>query len=409
MLKNIYFFYSTRLYDIIINGDNMLKVILNKNEEINVLNGYPWVFNNEVNSFDGKIENGKVCSVYTIDRKFVGYGFLNTNSKIMVRILSLDENDIIDRSFFKKKIEYAISHRNTFGWNACRLIFSEADYLPGLVVDKYGDYLSVQFMSLGMDMIKKDIVDILVELTGCKGIYERSDMPVREKEGLEQVKGPLYGNFDPRVEIIEDDIKMIVDMENGQKTGYFLDQKLNRDILRLYAKDRNVLDAFSNVGGFALHAAKYGALHVDACDISQRACDEIMGNARLNGFINLEAKCVDVFDYLHSNDIVNKYDLIVLDPPAFSKSKDSLKKAYRGYKEINMQAMKIIKSGGYLLTFSCSQHMTPNLFMQMVAEAAHDAKRSVQFLDFRIQSPDHPALLQSEEQLYLKCMILRVK
>ena len=387
----------------------MLKVILNKHEEDNIFNGYPWVFNNEIINFEGTIENGKVCSVYTFDHKFVAYGFLNTNSKIMVRILSLDEHEVIDKEFFKKRIAYALEHRKNLGWSATRLVFSEADFLPGLIVDKYGDYLSVQFMSLGMDMIKQDIVDILVELTGCKGIYERSDMPVREKEGLEQIKGYLYGKFDPRVEIVEDDIHMIVDMENGQKTGYFLDQKLNRDILRLYAKDQEVLDAFSNVGGFALHACKYGAKHVDACDISQRACDEILNNAKLNNFTQLEAKCVDVFDYLHSPDIVNKYSLVILDPPAFSKSKDSLKKAYRGYKEINMQAMKIIKSGGYLLTFSCSQHMTSDLFMQMVNEAAHDAKRTVQFLDFRIQSPDHPALLQSEEQLYLKCMILRVK
>lgn len=386
----------------------MLKVILNKKEEENILNGYPWVFNNEINNFIGNIENGKVCSVYTIDNKFVAYGFLNTNSKIMVRILSLDENDIIDKEFFKNRIKYALEHRNNLGWSATRLIFSEADFLPGLVVDKYGDYLSVQFMSLGMDMIKQDIVDILVELTNCKGIYERSDMPVREKEGLEQVKGFLYGEFDPRVVIVEDDIKMLVDMENGQKTGYFLDQKLNRDILRLYAKDKVVLDAFSNVGGFALHACKYGAKHVDACDISQRACDEIINNAKLNGYSQLEAKCVDVFDYLRS-DIKDKYDVIILDPPAFSKNKESLKKAYRGYKEINMTAIKNIKSGGYLLTFSCSQHMTPDLFMQMVNEAAHDAKRQIQFLDFRIQAPDHPALLQSEEQLYLKCMILRVK
>lgn len=387
----------------------MLKVILNRNEEENILNGYPWVFNNEVNNFEGTIENGKVCSVYTFDHQFVAYGFLNTSSKIMVRILSLDENDVIDKAFFKTRIEYALEHRKTLGWEATRLVFSEADFLPGLVVDKYGDYLSVQFMSLGMDMIKQDIVDILVELTGCKGIYERSDMPVREKEGLEQKKGFLYGSFNPRVEIVEDGIHMIVDMENGQKTGYFLDQKLNRDILRLYAKDKYVLDAFSNVGGFALHACKYGASHVDACDISQRACDEILNNAKLNGYHQLEAKCVDVFDFLHDNANANKYDLIVLDPPAFSKSKESLKKAYRGYKDINMQAMKIIKSGGYLLTFSCSQHMTPDLFMQMVSEAANDAKRTVQFLDFRIQSPDHPALLQTGEQLYLKCLILRVK
>ena len=387
----------------------MLKLVLKKNEEIEKLNGYPWIFSNEIDKFEGEFESGKVCKVYTSANVFLCYGFFNANSKIMVRILSFDENEKIDKEFFKKRIQYAIEHRLNLGWNATRLVFSEADFLPGLVVDKYGDYLSLQFMSLGMDMIKQDIVDILVELTGCKGIYERSDMPVREKEGLEQKKGYLYGKFDPRVEVEEDGIRFIVDIENGQKTGYFLDQKLNRDILRLYAKDKVILDAFSNVGGFALHACKYGASHVDACDISERACNEIDINAKMNNFKQLETKCVDVFDYLHRDDVINKYDVIILDPPAFSKSKDSIKKAYRGYKEINMQAMKIIKSGGYLLTFSCSQHMTPDLFMQMINDAAHDAKRMVQFLDFRIQAPDHPALLQSEEQLYLKCMILRVR
>lgn len=385
----------------------MLKVILNKNEELNILAGYPWVFNNEVKSFDGEIINGDVCSVYSFDNKFVAYGFLNTFSKIMVRILSLNEEEKIDKEFFRKRINYAISHRKNLGWNATRLIFSEADFLPGLVVDKYGDYLSVQFMSLGMDKIKDLIVELLVKETGCKGIYERSDVPTREKEGLEQTKGYLYGNFDPRVEIEEDGIRMMVDIENGQKTGYFLDQKLNRDILKLYAKDKDVLDCFSNVGGFALHALKYGAKHVDACDISQRACDEIAYNAKLNGYTNLTCKCVDVFDYLR-NDIKDKYDVIVLDPPAFTKSKDSVKKAYKGYKEINLQAIKNIRSGGYLLTFSCSQHMTLDLFLEMIKDAAFDAKRTVQFLDLKIQAPDHPALLSSEEQLYLKCVILRV-
>ena len=389
----------------------MLNVILNNNEEKEKLEGFPWIYNNEINKFEGQIKNGEVVKVLNSKNEFVCYGFLNTFSKIMVRILSYNENDVIDKEFFRKRIQYSIEHRkNLFNDSNCqRLIFSEADFLPGLIVDKYNDILSVQFLSLGMDLIKKDIVDILVEELNPKGIYERSDMPVRLKEGLEQIKGPLYGTFDTRVLVIENGIKFYVDVENGQKTGYFLDQKLNRDNVKYYVKDKMVLDAFSNVGGFALNSCKYGAKHVDACDISQRACDEIMSNAKLNGYTQLEAKCVDVFDYLHSPDIVNKYSVVILDPPAFSKNKDSIKKAYRGYKEINMQAMKIIKSGGYLLTFSCSQHMTPDLFMQMVNEAAHDAKRTVQFLDFRIQSPDHPALLQSEEQLYLKCMILRVK
>lgn len=387
----------------------MLKVILNKNEEKEKLEGFPWVFSNEVHHFEGDIKSGEVCEVDSFDKEFVGYGFFNSNSKIMVRFLSLNKNDKIDLNFFENKIKYAISHRENLGFNATRLVFSEADGLPGLVVDKYGDYLSVQFMSLGMDMIKQDIVNILVKLTGCKGIYERSDMPVREKEGLEQTKGFLYGNFNPRVEIIEDDIKMIVDLENGQKTGYFLDQKLNRDILRFYAKDKYVLDAFSNVGGFALHAAKYGAKMVDACDISKKACDDILYNAKLNGFNNINPICVDVFDYLRDSKNQGKYDVIVLDPPAFTKDKDTVKRAYKGYKEINLQALKLIKSGGYLLTFSCSQHMTIDLFFQMLREAVKDSKRSVQLIDFKIQAPDHPSLLDSVEQLYLKCIILRVK
>ncbi|MDE5715077.1 MAG: class I SAM-dependent rRNA methyltransferase [Anaeroplasmataceae bacterium] len=387
----------------------MLKVFLNKEEEKNVLNGFPWVYNNEVNHFEGTIENGKVCSVYSFESIFIGYGFFNIDSKIMIRILTLNEDEQIDKAFFKKRIAYAIDHRRKLGWKATRLVFSEADFLPGLVVDQYGDYLSVQFMCLGMDLIKQDIVDILVELTNCKGIYERSDMPVREKEGLKQIKGFLYQTFNPRVEVEENGIRFIVDLENGQKTGYFLDQKLNRDIVKFYVKDQVVLDCFSNVGGFALHACKYGAKHVDACDISKKACDDILFNAKLNGYKNLNVICTDVFDYLRSNQIQNKYDVIILDPPAFTKDKTTVKKAYKGYKEINLQALKWIKSGGYLLTFSCSQHMTANLFYEMIKDAAHDAHRKVQFLDFRIQAPDHPALLDSQEQLYLKCLILRVQ
>ena len=388
----------------------MLTVKLNKNEETEKLQGFPWIFNNEINSFDGEIVNGDVCRVVTYNNEFLAYGLLNTSSKIMIRILSLNENDVIDREFYKKRIEYAIAHRNNLGFDSCcRLIFAEADYLPGLIVDKYGDYLSIQFLCLGMDKIKNMILSILIELLNPKGIYERSDVPVRLKEGLEEIKGPLYGEFNPRIEVVENGIKFIVDLENGQKTGYFLDQKLNRDILRLYAKDKVVLDCFSNVGGFALHACKYGAKHVDACDISKKACDDILVNAKLNGFEQLNVICDDTFNLLRQESLKDKYDVIVLDPPAFTKDKSTVKKAYRGYKEINLQAMKLIKSGGYLLTFSCSQHMTPDLFMQMVKDAAIDSKRNVQFIDFKIQAPDHPALLSSEEQLYLKCMILRVK
>ena len=323
-------------------------------------------------------------------------------------MLSLKEDDVIDYNFYKRRIEDAYNHRKTLGFENCyRLIFAEADYLPGLIVDKYSDVLSVQFLSYGMNKIKDDIVKILVDLIKPVGIYERSDSLVRVKEGLEEFKGVLYGEFDPMVIVKENGILMRVDVENGQKTGYFLDQKLNRDYLKYYVKDKVVLDCFSHTGGFALHAAKYGAKLVDACDISQKAVDDIMYNAGLNNFKQINGVCVDVFDYLR-NDIKDKYDVIVLDPPAFTKDKSTVKKAYRGYKEINLQAMKNIKSGGYLLTFSCSQHMTPVLFMEMLNEAIFDSKRRVQMLDFKIQSPDHPALLSSNEQLYLKCVVLRV-
>ena len=390
----------------------MLEVYLNKNEEKEKIDGFPWIFNNEVNHFKGNINNGEVVKVLTFEGNFVAYGFINTASKIMVRILSLDESEVIDEEFFRRRIKYAISHRINMhldNSNCYRLIFAEADFLPGLIVDKYADYLSVQFLCLGMDKIKDTLVKILVEETKCKGIYERGDVEVRHKEGLEIKKGFLYNEFDPRIEVLENGIKFIVDVENGQKTGYFLDQKFNRDIIRLYAKDKTVLDCFSNVGGFALHACKYGAKEVCAVDISKKACDDILVNAKLNNFNQMKVVCEDTFNVLRDSQYYNYFDTIVLDPPAFTKNKDSVKKAYKGYKEINLQALKMIKSGGYLLTFSCSQHMTPDLFMEMLRDAIHDSKRKVQFIDFRIQAPDHPSLMNSEEQLYLKCVILRVQ
>lgn len=388
----------------------MLIVKLNPSEEENILKGFPWVYNNEVHSFKGDIQNGEVVQVNTFKGEFVGYGFLNVSSKLMVRMLSLNKEDHIDKEFFRNKIRYALEHRKNLNLgNAQRLIFAEADFLPGLIVDQYSDILSVQFLCLGMDKIKKDIIDILIDEINPRGIYERSDTSIRIKEGLEETKGILYGDFNPRVEVIENGIRFIVDVEHGQKTGYFLDQKLNRDMVKYYVQDKVVLDCFSNVGGFALHACKYNAKHVDACDISKLACEEIEANAKLNGFKELNVICTDVFDYLRKEELKDKYDVIILDPPAFTKDKTTVKKAYRGYKEINLQALKIIKSGGYLLTFSCSQHMTPDLFLEMLKEAAVDAKREVQFLDFKIQAPDHPALLSGKEQLYLKCIVLRAK
>lgn len=386
----------------------MLQVFLNRTEEENIKNGYPWVFNNEVNHFEGEIKSGDVCSVLDYNGNFVGKGFFNANSKIMVRILTL-KDEAIDEEFFKNRLLLAINHRRTLNFvNTCRLIFSEADLLPGLIVDKYADILVCQFSSLGMYKLKDLIVKLLIEILQPRGIFMRNDLAVNEKEGIPLEKGYLYNEFSTKITVLENDIKFYVDILDGQKTGYFLDQKLNRDYLKYYVKDKIVLDCFSHTGGFALHAAKYGAKKVVALDISQKACDDISANAKLNDFSNVEVCCADVFDYLRNNVEMNNYDLIILDPPAFTKSKETIKKAYKGYKDINLQALKRIKKGGYLFTFSCSQHMTVDLFFEMLREAIKDSRRIVQMVDFKIQAPDHPTLLNSVEQLYLKCVVLRV-
>lgn len=386
----------------------MLKVFLNKNEEKRLLRGHPWVFNNEVNRFEGEIKAGCICDVYSFDSRFIGRGFFNSNSKIMVRLLSRTQEEI-DENFFRNLITKAWNYRKSLGLgNSCRVIFSEADKIPGLIVDKYGEYLSIQILSLGIELRKEMIVKLLIEIINPLGIYERSDVSVRKKEGLEEFKGIIYGDFNPLVEIEENGIKMYVDLENGQKTGYFLDQKFNRKNLENYCKDRIVLDCFSHTGGFALHASKYKAKEVVAVDISQKAVEDIIRNAVLNNFDNIKAVQFDVFDFLRQEENKNRFDCIVLDPPAFTKNKETVEKAYRGYKDINLQALKIIKENGFLLTFSCSQHMTPALFLQMLEDASVDSKRQVQLVDFRIQSPDHPTLLGSDESLYLKCAVLHV-
>lgn len=385
-----------------------MKIILKDKEEQNILKGFPWVFSNEIKEFVGNIKSGEICEIYNSKQEFIGQGFLNTSSKIMVRILSLS-HEVIDYDFFKKRILAAWEMRKACGFNeSARVVFSEADYLPGLIVDKYGDYLSIQLLSLGMDVRKQFVIDALVEIFKPLGIYERSDSPVRLKEGLSEFKGIVYGEFNPLIQIKENNIKIEVDLENGQKTGYFLDQKQNRKALMSYVGDKVVLDCFSHTGGFALHAASYHAKKVVAVDISQKACDDILKNAKLNSFNNIEVVCDDVFDYLRNNENINKFDVIILDPPAFTKSKDTVKSAYRGYKEINLQAMKIIKEGGILFTFSCSMHMEPQLFLEMLQEASLDSKRKIRLLDFKIQSPDHPTILGSGDSLYLKCAILYV-
>lgn len=386
----------------------MYVLTLKKGEEKRIIAGHPWVYANEVLKIEGKDTQGSIAKVLANNGKFVGYGYINHLSKIIVRILSRDEAPI-DYDFFYKRIKESNDRRIELGYsNNYRAVFGENDLLPGLIVDKYGDYLSVQFLSLGMDIRKEMIVDILVKIFNPKGIYERSDVSVREKEGLHQVKGILYGEFDPKVPIVENGIKMIVDLENGQKTGYFLDQKENRDNLKYYVKDKEVLDCFCNVGGFSLCASRYGAKKVTAVDISETAISQVKEHALINDFKNIETVCDDVFEvlrrYRHEK---RKFDVIVLDPPAFTKSKDTVKAGYQGYRDINTLALKLLNRGGILITCSCSQHLTLNLFLEMIKESAAYANVNAQMVELRTQGKDHASLIGSDEGLYLKLAVIR--
>lgn len=386
------------------------KIYLKPLEEIRINEGHPWVFGNEVDHFEGTIISGEIAHVYDSKGHFIGKGYLNTSSKILVRILSRNEDETIDESFFKNKIRVSNQSRLDMGYeNSYRVLFGEADGIPGLIVDKYGEYLSIQILSLGIDQRKDMFVKILVDLFNPVGIYERSDVPVRKKEGLPVTKGILYGQVPDKVGIIENDLKMEIDIINGQKTGSFLDQQDNHKAVKPYVNHRNVLDCFAHIGGFGLHAAYYGAHHVTCVDSSEPAIEAIRKNAQLNGFNNVDVLCDDVFKLLRQkNEVGKRYDVIILDPPAFAKKQDDIRKAYNGYKEINIQAMKLIQTGGYLISCSCSHYMSPSLFLEMLMESARDAKRVAQMVEFRIQSKDHPALLGSDESLYLKCVFLRI-
>ena len=328
--------------------------------------------------------------------------------KILVRIfIRGDETD--DRQFYLNRLRAAWDYRRKLGYeNCCRVVFAEADNLPALIVDKYGDYLSVQCLSLGIDMRKAMITDCLVEIFRPRGIFERSDVALRKKEGLSEVKGVLYGEVPDIAEIEENGLKMLVDIKNGQKTGYFLDQKENRFAARRYAAGGEVLDCFCNSGGFSLNCATV-AKHVTACDISQAALDNVMRNARLNGLENIDTVCGDAFELLRFfRRSGRKFDLVILDPPAFCKSAAEVKDAYRGYKDINLQGMKLVGSGGFLITCSCSHYMTATLFERMLAEAAKESGRVVKSVEIKTQAPDHPSLLCADETHYLKFYVLNI-
>ena len=386
------------------------EIYLKKNEEKRIVAGHSWVYANEVACIENKDKNGSLATVFAADGRYIGKGYINHASKILVRIfIRNDENDT--KELYLKRIKAADEYRKKLGYDNCyRMVFAEADDLPALIVDRYGEVLVIQCLSLGIDMRKSMIVDCLNELFSPKGIYERSDVSVRKKEGLPETMGLLCGEVDDYVEIYENGIKMLVDVKNGQKTGYFLDQKENRYAVRRYCSGADeVLDCFCNSGGFSLNAAKT-AKHVTACDISPLALKNVRDNADLNAFKNIDTLCGDVFEVLRTfRQQKKKFDVVILDPPAFCKSADQIKDAYRGYRDINATAMKIVKSGGFLITCSCSHYMTMPLFEKMLIEAARQSGRVVRSVEVKTQAPDHPSLLCAEETQYLKFFVLHIK
>ncbi len=387
------------------------RVYLKKKEEKRIRAGHPWVYANEVERIEGEGGNGDVAAVYDHAGLFLGKGYINHLSKILVRLF-MDKKEDDGPELIKERIAEAWAYRQKLGYeNCCRVVFSESDRLPGLVVDKYADVFCIQVLTLGMEKRKDWIITALTELFSPAGIYERSDAEVRKKEGLQPFKGPVYGEFDPRVVITENGLEMIADLENGQKTGYFLDQKENRLALRRYVKDGDVLDCFCNVGGFSVNAAAGGAASVTAADVSERALADVQENAARNGFADrIQTVKADVFELLRTYRKEGRtFDVVILDPPAFCKSAAEVPKAYAGYKDINILGMKLVRSGGFLVTASCSHYMTQPLFEKMLKEAARDAGKTCRVAEIRTQAPDHAALLASDETTYLKFYVLQVR
>ena len=389
----------------------MVKVILNKKISQRVAHGHPWIFANEVNKVEGEPEPGDIVEVYTADNKFVGKGYINAQSQILVRLLTRNKNEIIDESFFFLRIQSAWNYRQKIGYSEnCRLIFGEADFMPALIIDKFNDYFVIQTLSYGMEVWKDAIVKALHAIFSPKGIYERNDVPVRELEGLKQQKGFLSEPFDTNIIINENGLKFYVDIENGQKTGYFLDQQDNRRTIQQISKDADVLGAFTYTGTFEIHAAHYGAKSVLGLDISEKAVAQANRNAELNGVEKIcTFQAVNAFDVLKQwGKDGRQYDMVMLDPPAFTKSREQIPKALSGYKEINLRGMKLVKPGGFLVTSSCTNLVQPEMFLQTIHAAAKDAKRVLRQVTFQAQASDHPIIWGIENTNYLKFLIVQV-
>jgi Predicted SAM-dependent methyltransferases len=395
----------------------MNKIFLKPKEEERIQLGHPWVFDNEIGRYQGDCADGDVVEVYTKAGHFLGRGIINKKSKISVRIFTRDRDEAIDEAFFERRIRAASAFRDRLysAEDSYRLVFAESDLLPGLVVERFVDlegrvFLVVQFLTLAVDHFRDAIIEALNAVLSPYGIFERSDVHVRGLEGISERKGWIGAERDPRIVIRENGIKVRVDLENGQKTGYFLDQKDNRRLVASLSKDLSVLDTFTHTGAFGLNAWKGGARSVVSVDISEEAVGTVRENIALNGAGQvMSAVTADVFDLLKAYEKDGKrFDLIVLDPPAFTKSAKMIEKAYGGYKEINLRAMKLLTPGGYLVTCSCSHFFGADLFYRMIQNAAMDAHRTVQILEKRGPGPDHPSLVGYPESDYLKCAVCRV-
>ena len=391
-------------------------VTLKKGEGRTLKAGGAWIYDNEIGSITGDFTDGDMVLVHDFDGYPMGRGFINRNSKIRIRMMTRNIHQEIDEEFLRMRVQNAWDYRKkTVDTGSCRVIFGEADFLPGLVVDKFSDVLVVQSLALGIDRLKETIIRLLKEVLAAdgviiRGVYERSDAKVREQEGMERVKGFLGEEFDTLVEIEENGVKYQVDVKDGQKTGFFLDQKYNRQSIHKLCKGAKVLDCFTHTGSFALNAGIAGASSVIGVDASQLGVDQATVNAKLNGLEDrVKFICADVFDLLPKlEEQGEKFDVVILDPPAFTKSRNSVKNAVKGYREINLRGMKLVKDGGYLATCSCSHFMTYELFTQTIGQAARNVHKRLRQVEFRTQAPDHPILWAADESYYLKFYIFQV-
>ena len=391
-------------------------VTLKKGEGRTIKSGGAWVFDNEIDTITGRFKNGDLVTVHDFDGYPMGSGFINQNSKIRIRMMTRKADQEIDHAFLTMRVKNAWDYRKTtVDTSSCRIIFGEADFLPGLVIDKYEDVLVVECLALGMEAFKEEIVMILRELLAkdgitVRGVYERSDANERTKEGLPKVKGFIGEEFDTTVEIVENGVHYLVDVANGQKTGFFLDQKYNRLAMQRICKGKKVLDCFTHMGTFALNAGIAGASDVTGLDISEYAVSQAEANARLNGLQDtVHFRCANVLDELPKLAAAGeKYDVVILDPPAFTKSREATKNAIKGYREINMKGLKLVKDGGYFATCSCSHFMTQELLAKTVKEAAKASHKRLRQVEFRTQAPDHPILWAADESYYLKFFIFQV-